>query len=228
MPSIIITGANGGLGLAVTKQLSADGFRIHAVTGKAGAGQVPAGAGISVAEVDLLEEKSALNYVSGILEEDPEIHAAVLLVGGFAMGGLAETSRTDLEKMIDLNFFSAYNIARPLLKHFQDRGGGRIILVGSRPGLEAASGKDFFAYSLSKSMVFKLAEFINAEGKEKNVDAMVIVPSVIDTEANRKAMPGADFSKWVPPSAIADTIAFYLTPVGRMIREGIIKLYNRS
>ena len=77
-------------------------------------------------------------------------------------------------------------------------------------------------------MIFKLAEFINAEGKDRNVDAVVIVPSTIDTEANRKAMPTADFTKWVPPGAIAETISFYLSEEGRMIREGIVKLYNRS
>jgi NAD(P)-dependent dehydrogenase (short-subunit alcohol dehydrogenase family) len=77
-------------------------------------------------------------------------------------------------------------------------------------------------------MVFKLAEFINVEGKDKNVTATVIVPSTIDTEANRKAMPGADFSKWVKPEVIAETISFYLSPEGRMIREAIVKIYNRS
>jgi NAD(P)-dependent dehydrogenase (short-subunit alcohol dehydrogenase family) len=77
-------------------------------------------------------------------------------------------------------------------------------------------------------MVFKLAEFINAEGKGKNVTATVIVPSVIDTEANRKAMPDADFSAWVKPDDIAEAIAFCLTPAGRTVREHIIKMYNRA
>ena len=77
-------------------------------------------------------------------------------------------------------------------------------------------------------MIFKLADFINAEGKDKGVTATVIVPSTIDTEANRKAMPGADFSKWVPAKNIADAISFSLSETGRMLRENIVKIYNRS
>lgn len=145
------------------------------------------------------------------------------------MGKLTDTSSEDLNKMIGLNFLTAFNVVKPLLKHFlEQEQGGQFILIGSRPGLNAEAGKDFFAYSLSKAMIFKLAEFINAEGKAKNVTATVIVPSTIDTEANRKAMPGADFSKWVPPANIADTIAFSLGETGQMLRENVIKIYHKS
>jgi NAD(P)-dependent dehydrogenase (short-subunit alcohol dehydrogenase family) len=180
-------------------------------------------------EADLLSEKDTEDLAARVLRDYDDLDSAVLLVGGFAMGKLADTSNEDLDKMIRLNFYTALNVVRPLLRHFLQRpGGGRFVLVGSRPGLDAAAGKDFFAYSLSKAMVFKLAEFIDAEGKGKNVDAVVIVPSTIDTEANRKAMPDADFSKWVTPEVIAETISFYLSPEGRMIREAIVKVYNRS
>ena len=228
MSNIIITGANGGLGLAVTSRLSDEGYQIVAVTGKAGAGQVIQAKNVAAAEVDLLDEKAAESFIRTHLGENPGTDAAVLLVGGFAMGRLQETSNADLGRMVDLNFYTAFNVVRPLLKHFLENGGGRFILVGSRPGLDAAAGKDFFAYALSKAMIFKLAEFINAEGKDKNVDAVVIVPSTIDTEANRKAMPNADFTKWVTPAAIAEAISFYLSVNGRMIKEAVVKLYNRS
>lgn len=228
MSNILITGANGGLGLAVTERLANDGYQVLAAVGTAGAGNISLEQGVAVAEVDLLDEAGSTRFIEESIKSYPALDAAVLLVGGFAMGSMAETGRKELDKMIDLNFYSAYNVVRPLLKHFKERGSGRFILVGSRPGLDAAAGKDFFAYSLSKSMIFKLAEFINAEGKDRNVDAVVIVPSTIDTEANRKAMPTADFTKWVPPGAIAETISFYLSEEGRMIREGIVKLYNRS
>jgi NAD(P)-dependent dehydrogenase (short-subunit alcohol dehydrogenase family) len=116
-----------------------------------------------------------------------------------------------------------------LLRHFLSRpAGGRFILVGARPGLVSKAGKDFFAYSVSKSMVFKLAEMINAEGEGKNVSATVIVPSVIDTDANRKSMPDADFSDWVSPEQIAGAIAFYLSDESSAIREAVVKVYNRS
>jgi NAD(P)-dependent dehydrogenase (short-subunit alcohol dehydrogenase family) len=120
-------------------------------------------------------------------------------------------------------------MVRHLLPYFLQRPeGGQLILIGSRPGLNIPEGKDFFAYSLGKSMVFRLAEFINAEGKDKNVTATVVVPGTIDTPANREAMPGADFSKWIPPQKIADAISFTLSDTGRMMRDTIIKVYHRS
>lgn len=229
MSGVIITGANGGLGLAVVQKLLDEGHYLIAATGPGGAGSLPHSNNLSKVNVDLLSEDEAGQFVEKSLAKHPDLDAAVLLVGGFAMGKLVDTCKADLDKMIDLNFYSAYHIVRPLLKHFLSRPqGGQFILVGSRPGLNAADGKDFFAYSLSKAMIFKLAEFINAEGKGKQVTATVIVPSTIDTEANRKSMPDADFSKWVPAENIADAISFAISPTGKMIRENVIKIYNRS
>ena len=84
------------------------------------------------------------------------------------------------------------------------------------------------AYSLSKGLVFHLAELINAYGKEKNISATVLVPSIIDTPINREAMPEADFSTWVTPQALADMVAYLLTPSGKQVSESVIKLYNKS
>lgn len=229
MSSIIITGANGNLGLVVVQRLLADGYHLLAVSGKSGAGSLPSDINLEISEVDLYSEDQTREFVEKSLLKQGDIDAAVLLAGGFATGKLGETRKTDLDRMIDLNFYSAYHVVRPLMSYFISRPqGGKFILVGSRPGLNAGDGKDFFAYSLSKSMIFKLAEFINAEGKDKNVTAAVIVPSTIDTEANRKAMPGADFSKWVPAGNIADAISFSLSATGRMLRESVIKIYNRA
>jgi len=229
MASLIITGANGNLGLAVINRLLKDGFHIIAASGRQGAGNLPETDKLEISEVDLSDEEQAQKFVESSLQKKPDLQAAILLVGGFSMGKLSETKKAGLEKMIDLNFYTAYHIVRPLLKHFLNRPeGGQFVLIGSRPGLNAADGKDFFAYSLSKAMIFKLAEFINAEGKNKEVTATVIVPSTIDTEANRKAMPDSDFSKWVPAENISDAISFALSDTGRMLRDNILKVYNRS
>lgn len=229
MATVLVTGANGSLGLKVVERLLKDGAEVIAVTGKGSAGRIEKKSNLKEVEVNLLNEQESLNFAKQVIMKYPLMDAAVLLVGGFAMGKLINTSKADMNKMISINFYTAYNLVRPLLKHFLNRPeGGRFILVGSRPALNAEAGKDFFAYSLSKAMVFKLAEFINAEGKDKNVTATVIVPSTIDTEANRRAMPGADFSKWVPAENIADAISFSLSETGRMLREHIIKIYNRS
>jgi len=229
MASLIITGANGNLGLTVVNRLLKDGYHLLAASGQVGAGTLPEDKNLFITEVDLLNEDAAQKFVETACQKNPDMQAAILLVGGFAMGKLIETKKADLDKMIALNFYTAFHIVRPLLAHFLGKNqGGQFILVGSRPGLNAADGKDFFAYSLSKAMIFKLAEFINAEGKDKGVTATVIVPSTINTEANRKAMPNADFSKWVPAENIADAIAFSLSETGKMLRENVIKIYNRS
>jgi NAD(P)-dependent dehydrogenase (short-subunit alcohol dehydrogenase family) len=82
------------------------------------------------------------------------------------------------------------------------------------------------AYSLSKSLVFRLAELFNESGKSKNISATVLVPSTIDTPQNRASMPDADFAKWVPAASIADVVAFLLTDSGHMVRETVVKVYN--
>ncbi len=229
MASIIITGANGNLGHTVVNRLLKDGYHLYVTAGHSGAGNLPVDEKLDISVVDLLKEGPAREFVESSLKKDPGIRAAVLLVGGFAMGKMADTNKAELEKMIGLNFYSAYNIVRPLLAHFLNRPeGGQFILFGSRPGLIAGLGINSFAYSLSKAMIFKLAEFINAEGKNKEVSATVIVPSTIDTESNRKAMPDADFSKWVPAENIADAVSFSLSETGRMMRESILRIYHRS
>jgi len=104
--------------------------------------------------------------------------------------------------------------------------GGRIILIGARPALFANEGKNAVAYALSKSLVFKLAELLNAEGQSKKVITTVIVPGTIDTAANRNAMPEADFSQWVNPEAIAETMLFLCSENASAWREPIIKMFG--
>ena len=230
MASLILTGANGNLGLVVVKRLLKDGHHLQAAVGHSGTENLPRDGRLETSQVDLMDEEASKKFVESSIVKCPDLQAAVMLVGGFAMGNLKKTGKSDLDKMINLNFYTAFNIVRPLLKHFLSRpeAGGQFVLIGARPGLVASAGKDFFAYSMSKAMIFKLAEFINTEGKEKEVTATVIVPSTIDTGANRKAMPDADFSKWVPAKNIADAISFSLSETGRMTRESVIRVYNRS
>jgi NAD(P)-dependent dehydrogenase (short-subunit alcohol dehydrogenase family) len=105
---------------------------------------------------------------------------------------------------------------------------GRLFLIGSRQGLDASRGKESIAYTLSKSLIFRLAEIMNAEAKGKNVITAVIVPGTIDTPPNRKSMPEADFSSWVKPSQIADVILFYSGEGADAVREPVIKMYNKA
>ena len=228
MSTILITGASGNLGKAVVKRMLQEAHQI--ITLDRQVKDPNSGNGlIESIQMDILDETGSAKRMNSIIKDHPQLDAAVLLVGGFAMGKVEDTGLADIDRMINLNFKTAYNIVRPLLPHFLNRPeGGHFVLVGARPQMHPMQGKDMVAYTLGKSLVFKLAEFINAEGKGKNVGATVVVPSIIDTSMNREAMPDADHSSWVPPERIADSIAYTLSDAGRMMRGTILKLYNKS
>ena len=141
----------------------------------------------------------------------------------------ASTDQTaDIAKQYKLNFETAYNVARPLFVQMMKQNNGRIFIIGSKPGLSSVNSKGMVAYGLAKSLIFRLAELMNAEAKGTNVVISVIVPSTIDTPQNRKSMPDADPDKWVKPEAIADVIYFYCSDAAAVLREPVIKVYNNS
>jgi NAD(P)-dependent dehydrogenase (short-subunit alcohol dehydrogenase family) len=105
---------------------------------------------------------------------------------------------------------------------------GRIVFVGSRPALLASEGKSTIAYALSKSLIFKLSELLNAEAAGLDVVTSVIVPGTIDTLANRTSNPNADFSAWVTPEEISSALVYLTSSEAKSIREPILKLYSNS
>jgi NAD(P)-dependent dehydrogenase (short-subunit alcohol dehydrogenase family) len=109
-----------------------------------------------------------------------------------------------------------------------EQGYGRLVFVGARPALVAAQGKGLIAYGLSKSLLFKLAEYLNAEAKGKNVVCSVIVPSTIDTSINRQSMPEANPDNWVKAEQIADVLEFICSDKGMPVREPVYKIYNNA
>lgn len=223
--SVIVTGASGNLGGLVVQKLRSAGYTVLGTVGSPGSAASLQKQGIMAEPLDLSDEVAVQQYVAKL---GMDAGAAILTVGGYATGNFCETDGEVLRQMYSLNFETAYFMAKALLPVFSRRGGGHIILVGARPALRPDQGINAVAYALSKKLVFYLAELINAYGQEKNISASVIVPSTIDTPANREALPQADFSKWVRPEAIADAILFLLSDSGRQIREGVIKLYNEA
>jgi NAD(P)-dependent dehydrogenase (short-subunit alcohol dehydrogenase family) len=225
--TIIVTGASGNLGKDVVEHLHQAGYGIRATFSSNRDltlfDHLP---NVQPAVLNVLDETSTAAFVTDLAGVD--LRAAVLLVGGFAVGTIAQTDSRLLQKMYDLNFLSAFNLVKPLMAHFARQGGGQFVLIGSRPTLHAADGKNVFAYALSKALIFELAKLINAEGKPNHIMATVVVPSVIDTPANRAAMPDADPTNWVPTEKIADLITFLVSDTGRMTRETVVKLYNRA
>ena len=225
---IIVTGASGNLGKAVTRVLHKFGHEILAVTGSK---QLPSDCHAYVKDeqpIDLRDEIKSAAYVEQVSTQFGAIDAAVLLVGGYAGGKLPDTTRKSIDEQIALNFSTAYNMVHPLLGHFADSGGGQFFLISSRPAIDAKAGAENVAYSLSKGMVLHLGELINTFGKNKHIRASVIVPSTIDTPENRQAMPGSDFAKWVKAEDIGEAIAFLLTEPAKAIRESVLKIYNEA
>lgn len=183
---------------------------------------------LEVRAVDLSKEADVALFIEETLEKHESIEAALMLAGGFSMGNIEKTSTSDLMKMYTLNFETAYNIIRPLFRHMMKKNYGRLVVVGGRPALDTEAGKNMIAYGLSKSLLIKLAEYLNAAAKGKNVTATVIIPSTIDTPQNRKSMAAAKFDDWVKPAQIADLMEVICSEKGIPIREGIIKVYGNS
>lgn len=229
MKTIIVTGATGNMGQAVVKKFIDEGHFVIGTVIHNDPTQLnfPADKFEKII-VDLGDEDASGKFIETAILKYKNIDAAVLTVGGFTMGSIADTKTSDIEKQYKLNFETAYNVARPVFVQMMKQNSGRIFIIGSKPGLDARNGKGMVAYGLAKSLIFRLAELMNAEAKGKNVVISVVVPSTIDTPPNRKAMPEAHFDNWVKPEAIADVIYWHCTEEAAVLREPVLKVYSNA
>lgn len=228
--TVIVTGAAGNMGKAVVKQLLREG---HTVIGTILPGEniddFKNEGNFSAHELDVTNEEGVKDFVDKISTKHENIDMAALLVGGFGMGNIQDTNGGQIADMFKLNFFSAYHMARELFRKMEkQQKGGQIVFIGARPALEAQAGKDTLAYSLSKSLLFNFADILNAEGKDKQIRASVVVPSILDTAVNREGMPSADFSSWVKPENLAEIFSFLLSDAASSLRETVLKVYNEA
>ncbi|HUR66788.1 MAG TPA: SDR family NAD(P)-dependent oxidoreductase [Chitinophagaceae bacterium] len=229
MKTAIITGASGNMGQAVVRKFLAEDYHVIGTVIPSDPVKINIDhSSFETSHADLMNEDATGEMLKAVIAKQGSIDAAVLTVGGFAMGKIADTKAADILKQYKLNFETAYHMARPVFGQMMKQGSGRIFLIGSRPGLDMHNSKGMVAYGLSKSLIFRLAELMNEEAKDTNVTVSVVVPSTIDTPQNRASMPQADFSKWVRPEAIADAIYFYCTGEATALREPIIKVYGNA
>lgn len=231
--TVIVTGAAGNLGQAVVEKFIENDYEVwgavHSKPEKNNSEKnLPVTGSLNEVTLDLLNEEACKKLVDEVVAYSQQIDVAVLTAGGFTMGDIAATKTSDIAKQYQLNFETAYNMARPVFVQMMKQNSGRIFLIGSQAGLYTSKAKGVTAYGLSKSLVFGLAEIMNAEAKKKNVVVSVIVPGTVNTPQNRESMPDADFSAWVLPSQIADVIYFYANGEADVLREPIIKVYGRS
>lgn len=225
MKKIIITGAAGNLGKACVKKFIDSGYYVIAADVSIKKEDFGAPQNLEVHALDAANETAAKNFVEGILSQHKQIDAALLLIGGFAMGTIENSGAAEIQKMMALNFNTAYFTARPVFNQMaKQTEGGKLIFMASDPALDDKKGFDMIGYTLSKSLLVKLAKILNSEGRKKNVSSVVVAPTTIDTPQNRTSMPDADFSKWTKPEEIAGVIEFICSEKGNKMKDVVIKL----
>lgn len=228
MKTVIVTGATGNLGNAVIRKFLQEEYMVIGTTTKPATTEFDDHPGFESFAVDLTDETATGSFVASLLAKYPVIDAAVFTAGGFAMGKIEESGQDEIMGQYKLNFLTTYNPARLIFAQMLRQKKGRIFMTGSKPGLDMKIGKGMTGYALSKSLVFRLAELMNEEAKNTSVVSHVVVPSTIDTPQNRKAMPDADYSKWVQPDDIAAIIYAHCSDSFNALREPVIKIYNRA
>ncbi len=204
--NLVITGAAGALGTAVVGKFKREGYYVIALI-RPDANEHSPEADVTY-EVDVTNEEAVQEFVSEYEVQFGDLEAIAMLVGGYAPGDLETTGQQELSQQIQLNFFSAYTVATAFLPLLKKQQRGSFLFVGARTALEAKEAKRAVAYALSKRLVNSLAEIIAEEVKDTDIRTHVFVPSILDSEANRSAMPTADFSKWVNPSDIAEAMHY--------------------
>jgi NAD(P)-dependent dehydrogenase (short-subunit alcohol dehydrogenase family) len=223
--SVLITGATGGLGAAVARRLLADGWRVVApVRGEPDHVE----AGLETVQADVTDESDVAGAVA-VATADPTrpLRAVVNLVGGYGAGGrVHETPVADFEAQLRLNLRSAYVVTAAALPHLMTSGGGSIVCVSSRAALRPFSGAA--GYITAKAALLTFVDALAVEYRDDRIRANVVLPSVIDTPANRAAQPDADHDRWVRPEQIADVILFLCSDASAATSGAHIPVYGRA
>lgn len=178
-------------------------------------------------EVDLTSETQTSDFINVLRSSYMDLHAAILLTGGFAMSNISNTTTDDLMDMYELNFLTVFNCIKPVYKWMKESGGGRIVVVGAKPAVEGGAS-EVLPYALSKGSVIQLGEILNETGRQDNIVVSTIIPSIIDTPANRAAMPNANFEDWVTPENIAGNVLHLVSKESMDLRDPMLKLYGKS
>jgi NAD(P)-dependent dehydrogenase (short-subunit alcohol dehydrogenase family) len=225
----IITGGTGGLGSAVVERLLDDGWRVVVPwIVEDELSRVSARDGLELVQADLFDPDMVASVAAlGARSESAPLRGVVNLVGGFAVGGrVHETAIEEFERQFRLNLRPTYLMVQAVVPHLLSGGGGSIVCVGTRAALQPFPGAA--GYISSKAGVIAFAQAVAAEYKNDGIRCNAILPSVIDTPANRASMPKADFEKWVKPAQIAGMIAWLLSDDSSPTSGAAIPVYGRA
>jgi NAD(P)-dependent dehydrogenase (short-subunit alcohol dehydrogenase family) len=230
---MIVTGGSGALGGAVVGLLLAEGARVFVPHQKAGELEqlrarlgLPAEAPLSGTLLDLTDEQAVADAYARAAEAHGPLTGLVNVAGGFGGGQkLHETPWSLWQQQLDMNLKTLVLSCKGAIPHMLGRGGA-IVNVSSRTATQ--SGKYVVAYASAKRAVLQVGEALAAELLGDNVRVNTILPSVIDTPANRAANPGGDYSAWVAPEAIAHVVRFLLSEDAAIISGAAIPVYGKA
>ena len=205
---VVVTGGNGALGRAVVAQLEARGASVH----------VP-----DIATVDLSNEAAAVAYYA----QRPPLWASIQLAGGFATAPITDTAFADFEAQWRINAATCFLSCREAVRSIRKTGnGGRIVNVAARPVLVPTP--NMAAYAASKASVAAITQALGAELVGDRILVNAVLPSIIDTPANRAAMPEADHAAWPKPAEIAQAIGFLASPDNALTSGALVPVYGRA
>jgi NAD(P)-dependent dehydrogenase (short-subunit alcohol dehydrogenase family) len=224
---IVVTGGAGALGTAVVAALSEAGALCHVACfdeAEAARFRPRAPKGVSVTVTGSLAEDAA---VAGLYRGIEPLWASIHIAGGFAAGPLREATVDVIRQQIDMNLMSSMLCCRAAVNAMAGKG-GRIVNVSARAGLEWRSGAGMVAYTVSKAAVAALTAALAEEVAQDGILVNAVAPSIMDTQANRQAMPKADYALWPKVEEVAATIAFLVSPENRVTRGAIVSVYGKS
>ena len=220
---VVITGASGALGKVVAEVALARGARVAGVDHAAS--QMPATATrLELGGVDLSDAAAAKQAIDAVVAHFGKLDALINIAGGFAFETVADGDPKTWQRMYALNVLTALNASRAAIPHLAASASARIVNIGAMGALEAGAGMG--PYAASKAGVHRLTEALAAEWKGK-ITVNAVLPSTIDTPANRASMPKADFSKWVTPQELADVILFLASDAASAITGALLPVSGR-
>jgi NAD(P)-dependent dehydrogenase (short-subunit alcohol dehydrogenase family) len=220
---VVITGAQGALGRVVVETALSRGAKVACVDHAAAQAQATLDR-IELGGIDLSDVAQAKKAIDAAAAHFGRLDALVNIAGGFAFETVADGNSETWQRMHALNLLTALNASRAAIGHLTASGAGRIVNVGAMGALQAGTGMG--PYAASKAAVHRLTEALAAELKGK-VTVNAVLPSTIDTAANRASMPRADFSKWVTPNELAEVILFLVSDAASAVTGALLPVAGR-